>query len=396
MTYRCSRMILHPAILLGVLACGSVTDPVPPPPPPPPPFGPATPKLVLVSEALTFPVDLGAPAGDSRLFVVEKAGRIRIIKDGALLPTPFLDLTGQVSSAGERGLLGLAFAPDYATSGLFVVHYTNLQGNTRVSTFRVSANPDLADAGSEQVILAVTQPFSNHNGGQIAFGPDGMLYIALGDGGSAGDPQNHAQNLNSLLGKLLRLRILPNGTAEIPADNPFVGGANQRGEIWSYGLRNPWRFSFDPATGDLYIADVGQNALEEINVATAASGRGRGLNFGWRIMEGTNCFNPASGCNQTGLTLPVLTYGRGDGCSVTGGYVYRGAGVPPLTGQYLYSDYCQGWIRSFRFINGAVTAPAEWPTLALSGGVTSFGRDAAGELYIMTNSGRLYRIDSSG
>jgi glucose/arabinose dehydrogenase len=394
MINRCSRLILHPAILLGVLACGSATDPVPPPPPPTPPKGPSAPRLTLVTQALAFPVDLTAPAGDPRLFVVEKAGRIRIIKQGTLLPAPFLDLTSQISSTGERGLLGLAFAPDYATTGLFVVHYTNLQGDTRVSSFRVSGNPDLADAGSEQVILAVTQPFSNHNGGQIAFGPDGMLYIALGDGGSAGDPQNHAQNLNSLLGKLLRLRVLPNGTAEIPADNPFTGGASQRGEIWSYGLRNPWRFSFDPATGDLYIADVGQNALEEVNVAPSASGRGRGLNFGWRIMEGTNCFNPASGCAQAGLTLPALTYGRSDGCSVTGGYVYRGSRVPPLTGHYLYSDYCQGWIRSFRFVNGAVTFPAEWPTLKLPGDVTSFGRDAGGELYIMTSGGSLHRIDS--
>ena len=389
-------MILRPALLLGVLACASATQPgPPPPPPPPPPTGPTTPRLVLVTQALAFPVDLTAPAGDTRLFVVEKAGRIRIIKNGALLATPFLDITAQVSSGGERGLLGMAFTPNYATSGRFVVNYTNTAGNTRVSTFRVSANADVADPASEQIILAVTQPFSNHNGGQVAFGPDGMLYIALGDGGSGGDPQNLAQNLNSLLGKLLRLRILADGSAEIPADNPHVGQAGRRGEIWSHGLRNPWRFSFDPANGDLYIADVGQSALEEVNVATATSGGGRGLNFGWRIMEGTSCFNPSSGCPTGGLTLPVLTYGRSDGCSITGGYVYRGTKVTALTGRYLYSDFCDGWIRSFQFASGAATNPAQWPTLQVNGSVTSFGRDASGELYVMTSGGALYLIDSS-
>jgi glucose/arabinose dehydrogenase len=390
-------MILLPGLVLGVLACASATipEPLPPPPPPPPPTGPTTPRLELVTQSLAFPVDLTAPAGDSRLFVVEKAGRIRIIRDGALLATPFLDIRGQVASGGERGLLGLAFAPDYASSGRFVVNYTNTAGDTRVSTFQVSANADVADPASEQIILAVTQPFSNHNGGQVAFGPDGMLYIALGDGGSGGDPQNLAQNLNSLLGKLLRLRILADGSAEIPADNPHVGQASRRGEIWSHGLRNPWRFSFDPATGDLFIADVGQSALEEVNAVTAASGGGRGLNFGWRIMEGTNCFNPSSGCNQAGLTLPVVTYGRADGCSITGGYVYRGSRVPPLTGHYLYSDFCDGWVRSFRLQDGVATSLTQWPTLQVSGSVTSFGRDASGELYIMTSAGALYRIDSS-
>jgi hypothetical protein len=387
-------MRLVPSLVLGVLACASATQPEPMPPPPPP-TGPTTPRLELVTQALSFPVDLTAPVNDTRLFVVEKAGRIRIIKDGVVLATPFLDITAQVSSAGERGLLGLAFAPDYATSGRLVVNYTNTAGNTRISTFRVSTNADVADLASEQIILAVTQPFSNHNGGQVAFGPDGMLYIALGDGGSGGDPQNLAQNLNSLLGKLLRLRILANGSAEIPADNPHVGQPNRRGEIWSHGLRNPWRFSFDPANGDLYIADVGQSTLEEVNAATATSGGGRGLNFGWRIMEGTNCFNPSSGCNQAGLTLPVVTYGRGDGCSITGGHVYRGTRVPPLTGHYLYSDFCDGRVRSFRLQGGVATSLTQWPTLQVNGSVTSFGRDANGELYIMTSAGALYRIDSS-
>lgn len=380
------------ALLLVLAACGAATEPGPPPPPPPPP-APASVAWQEVASGLAFPVDLTAPPGDAtRLFVVEKAGRIRIIRNGSLLGTPFLDLTAQVSSGGERGLLGLAFTPDYAASGRFVVHYTNLAGNTRVSTFRVSADPDRADAASEQVILAVDQPFSNHNGGQVAFGPDGMLYIALGDGGSGGDPQNHAQNLNSLLGKLLRLRVLPSGAAEVPASNPFVGQAGRRGEIWSYGLRNPWRFSFDRAGGDLYIADVGQNALEEVNASPATTGGGRGLNYGWRIMEGTNCYNPSPGCNQSGLTLPVITYGRGDGCSVTGGYVYRGTAVPGMVGRYFYSDYCQGWVRSFRLQGGAATDPLTHAGLATGASVTSFGQDAAGELHVLTAAGRVLKM----
>lgn len=382
------------ALSLALMGCGDPTGAqVPPPPPPPPPPGPSL-GLELVTAQASFPVDLAAPPGDlDRMFVVEKAGRIRILRNGAFLPTPFLDIAGQVSSGGERGLLGLAFPADYGATGRFVVHYTNPAGHTRVSTWRTSpADPDRADGASEQVILAVTQPFSNHNGGQVAFGPDGMLYIALGDGGSGGDPQNHAQNLNSLLGKLLRLRILPDGSAEVPPDNPFVGLPNHRGEIWSYGLRNPWRFSFDAQTGDLYIADVGQSALEEVNVATTAGGRGRGANFGWRIMEGTQCFNPASGCPQAGLTLPVLTYGRALGCSVTGGYVYRGTRYAEASGHYFYSDYCGGWIRSFRLANSLATEPHHWSSLQPVGGVTTFGVGANGDLWLATDSGRIYRI----
>jgi len=385
--------LLPLALLAGLhLGCqddGRMVEP-PPPPPPPPAAGLA---LQEVTNGVPFPVDITAPPGDpNRLFVVAKAGQIRILKQGVLLATPFLDITSQVSSAGERGLLGLAFAPDFATSGRFVIHYTNTAGDTRVSTVRVSANPDVADPATEQVILAVAQPFSNHNGGQVAFGPDGMLYIALGDGGSGGDPQNNGQNLDSPLGKLLRLEVLGNGTARVPADNPHVGQANRRGEIWSHGLRNPWRFSFDAGTGDLYIADVGQSALEEVNVSTAASGRGRGVNFGWRIMEGTNCFNPSSGCTTSGLTLPVVTYGRSDGCSITGGYVYRGAAIPAIAGHYFYSDYCTGWLRSFRHQAGQAVDRQEWAGITPNGAVTTFGVDGRGELYLGTNAGRVYRI----
>jgi glucose/arabinose dehydrogenase len=386
-----ARFRLRPTLFL-VATCGdSVGMPdVPPPPPPPPAAGIA---LQEITSAVAFPVDLASPPGDAtRLFVVEKAGRIRIIKDGALLPTAFLDIVSRVSSNGERGLLGLAFTPDFATSGRFVISYSNSSGDTRISTMRTGTDPDRADGGSEQVILSVNQPFSNHNGGQVAFGPDGMLYIGLGDGGSGGDPQGNGQDPNTLLGKLLRLEVLGDGSARVPADNPFVGQAGRRPEIWSTGLRNPWRFSFDPSTGDLYIADVGQGALEEVNVVTAASGRGRGLNFGWKIMEGTNCFSPSSGCDQTGLTLPVLTYGRGDGCSVTGGYVYRGANVPDVVGHYFYADYCTSWIRSFRFQGGAATARQEWTGISVAGGVTTFGVDGSGEMYVATNAGRVYKI----
>jgi len=387
-----TRFALLPSLLLVATCADSAGGPdIPPPPPPPPPA--AGIALQEITATAVFPVDLAAPPGDlARLFVVEKAGRIRIFRNGALLPTPFLDIVSQVSSGGERGLLGLAFAPDFATSGRFVISYSNTSGDTRISTMRISADPDRADPATEQVVLAVNQPYSNHNGGQVAFGPDGMLYIGLGDGGSGGDPQGNGQDRNSLLGKLLRLEVLANGTTRIPADNPFVGQAGQRGEIWSYGLRNPWRFSFDAGTGDLYIADVGQNTLEEVNVAPAASGRGRGLNFGWKIMEGTNCFSPSSGCNQAGLTQPVLTYGRGDGCSVTGGYVYRGTAVPAVVGHYFYADYCTGWIRSFRYQGGAATGRQEWTGISVAGAITTFGVDGAGEMYLGTDAGRVYRI----
>lgn len=393
----------HLPALLGVLLTGislaaACADPAStnPPPPPPAEWTPtAGLELVEVTRDLTFPVDLAAPPGDmNRLFVVEKSGTIRIIRDGVLLPGQFLDISANVSRGTEQGLLGLAFAPDYATSGLFVIHYTDPSGDTRVSSLRVSANPDQADPTSEQVILQADQPFGNHNGGTVAFGPDGMLYIALGDGGSGGDPQNNAQDLGSLLGKLLRLALQPDGTVRVPADNPFVGQAGRRPEIWSYGLRNPWRFSFDTSTGDLYIGDVGQNAFEEVNVAAASGGRGRGNNFGWRLMEGFACYNPASGCDQTGLTLPTLAYGRDEGCSVTGGYVYRGNAIPAMDGQYFFSDYCHNWLRSFRFEDGKATMTREWTNIAPTGRVATFGVDGLGQLYLGTEAGRVYRVAS--
>ncbi len=350
-------------------------------------------SLVQVAQGLDAPLYVTAPPGDTqRIFIVEQSGRIRILRNGTLLPTPFLDLSGRISSGGERGLLGLAFHPQYAANRRFVVYYTNPSGDTRVSVFQASSNPDLADAASEQVILAVTQPFANHNGGMVVFGPDGKLYIGLGDGGSGGDPQGNGQNRNVLLGKILRLDVNGSGQASVPADNPFAGQSGRRPEIWSYGLRNPWRFSFDRTLGDLYIGDVGQSAREEIDVSTEAAQLGRGLNYGWNTMEGTACYSPSTGCVRTGLTLPVLDYDHGAGCSVTGGYVYRGAAIPPLRGTYFYGDYCQGWVRSFRLSGTGVTLPTDWASLRPGGQITSFGEDAQGEIYIVIQSGKVLRI----
>src|SRR6476646_731863 len=349
-------------------------------------------KLQLIVSGLSSPLYLTAPSGDlSRLFVVEQTGGIRIIKDGALLPTPFLDISTKITAGGEQGLLGLAFDPDYASTGRFVVHYTDTNGDTHLSHFTVSSDPDVADPASEQVILTADQPYNNHNGGQVLFGPDGMLYLGLGDGGSEGDPQGRGQDLSDLLGSILRLDVRSTSPYSVPPDNPFVGQAGVQPEVWSYGLRNPWRFSFDRTTGDLYIGDVGQDSFEEVDVAPAAAGSGKGLNFGWNIMEGTNCYN-ASTCNQSGLTLPVLEYPHSEGCSVTGGYVYRGSVIPALQGLYFFGDYCQGTVRSFRYQGGSATELTDWPTLRPGGSITSFGEDAAGELYVVIQSGSVFKI----
>lgn len=349
-------------------------------------------RLREIVNGLSMPLFLTSPPGDlTRQFVVEKPGRIRIIKDDGLVPTPFLDLTAKVSNGSEQGLLGLAFHPEYAANGRFVVYYTNTAGDTRVSVYRVSSDPDRADAASEQVILAVDQPFSNHNGGMVAFGPDGKLYIGLGDGGSGGDPQGNGQSRATLLGKILRVELSGTGQMSIPPDNPFAGQAGLRPEIWSYGLRNPWRFSFDRSTGDLYIGDVGQNAREEIDVATDVDQFGKGRNYGWNIMEGTACFGGGT-CNRNGLTLPVLEYSHGEGCSVTGGYAYRGTALAAYSSHYFYADYCEGWVRSFRLSGTGVTDQQDWVSLRPDSQILSFGEDTRGELYILTASGKVFRI----
>jgi len=362
--------------LLLLAGCGATATP--------PPTG--TPiRLTQVAQGIPGPVYLTAPPGDPRLFIVEQQGRIRIVKDGTLLPAPFLDIQAKVLDGGERGLLSMAFHPQYAQNGFFYVNYTDVAGNTRIERYHVGATPDIADPASAFLVLGFVQPYSNHNGGHVLFGPDGMLYIPTGDGGSGGDPQNRAQNPDSLLGKLLRINVDGGSPYAIPPDNPFATGGG-RGEIWAIGLRNPWRAAFDSAAGLLYIADVGQNVWEEVNVQLAAAA---GINYGWRIMEGQHCYFP-NPCTPTGV-LPEVEYSHGDGCSITGGYVYRGSAAPSLVGHYFYADYCEGWIRSFRFVNGAVT---EHQTRMASsvGNVTSFGEDAAGELYVVTAQGRVYRI----
>jgi len=390
------RAITLPSILwlLAFLSCDAGGTGGPsggPPPEPPPPDGPVPVALQEVA-GVVFPLYLTSPLGDSRLFIVEKGGVIRIVKDGSLLPSPFLDLSSKVSGGPEQGLLGLAFDPGYATNGRFIVHYTDVSGNTTLSAYRVSAtDPDQADPATETILLTVEQPFPNHNGGQILFGPDGMLYLGLGDGGSGGDPGGRGQSLADLLGDILRLDVSSGTSYTVPPDNPFVGQTGPRPEVWSYGLRNPWRFSFDAATGDLYIGDVGQNVWEEVDVVAAAAGAGRGANFGWNVTEGRHCY-ASPGCDTSQFTMPVLEYSHAQGCSISGGYVYRGAAIPALQGHYFYADFCSGWVRSFRMQDGQAVEPYQWPTLAPGGSVTSFGQDAAGELYIMIAEGRVFRI----
>jgi glucose/arabinose dehydrogenase len=359
-------------------------------PPPPPPPGPVTLGLQQVATGLNFPLYLTSPPGDDRLFVVQKGGVIRVLKGGTLLETPFLDLTSKVlSDGGELGLLGLAFAPDYASSGRFIVHYIDLSGDTRVSYFRVSGDPDRADPASESLVLAVPQPGVAHKGGQLLFGPDGMLYIGLGDG--ADNDQGRGQSLSDLFGSILRIDVSSGTSYTVPPDNPFVGTPGARPEVWSYGFRNPWRFSFDHATGDLYIGDVGESKWEEVDYASAADGAGRGVNYGWSRMEGQHCFSLAE-CDQAGLTLPVLEYAHTDGCAVISGYVYRGAAIPSLQGTYFYADFCRGWVRSLRMEGGAPVEETDWTALRPEGRVTSFGKDAAGELYLLTAQGSVYKI----
>lgn len=333
-------------------------------------------------------------AGDDRLFVVQRSGAIRIVNtDGSINSTPFLSLTSStVLSGGERGLLGLAFHPDYATNGKFYVNYTRSgDGATVIAKYTVSASDaNIANPASAEILLTIAQPFSNHNGGSLVFGSDGYLYIGMGDGGSGGDPQNFGQNINSLLGKMLRIDVNVESGYAIPADNPYVGVAGAD-EIWGVGMRNPWKFSFDKLTGDLWIADVGQNAREELNKVT--SPLTAGLNFGWRCYE-ANIPYDTSGClPASNYTMPVSNYNLGNGyCSITGGYVYRGSTYPNMQGKYFFSDYCAnriGWVNN----NGGTIT---W-TNSFNGNFVSFGEDINGELYIVgISNGIISRIvDSS-
>ncbi len=365
---------------------------------------------VRVASGLSRPVFVTYAPGDfERIFVVEQPGRIRIIKNGVLLPTPFLDITANVTSSGEQGLLGLAFHPDYQDNGLFYVNFTNLQGRTVIRRYQVSNDPDLADPGSGLNLLRINQPFSNHNGGWMGFGPDGYLYIATGDGGGACDPGQRAQDItNQLLGKILRIDVNgddfpadPDRNYAIPPDNPFVGTTGDD-EIWAYGLRNPWRNSIDRLTGDLWLADVGQNAREEIDFIPFGTG---GMNFGWDCKEGTACSTisgcTSSGCNCSDPTLvdPIYEYNTSLGCAITGGYVYRGCAIPDLYGTYFFADFCAARIWSFRYDGINITDFQERTSELDPGGglnirqISSFGEDAYGELYICDwGGGEVFKI----
>lgn len=351
-------------------------------------------SLVIEEVAAGFNSPLGlvsAGDGTGRLFVLEQGGRVLVLEDSAVLSEPFLDLSGAVSCCDERGLLGLAFHPDYETNGFFFVNYTDRNGDTVVSRFAVSnTDSNRADSGSETEVLSFDQPFSNHNGGHLAFGPDGYLYISSGDGGSGGDPQNNAQDLGNLLGKILRVDVdgLPVAS---PPDNPFVGDPDAMAEIWAYGLRNPWRFSFDRETGDLFIGDVGQSSREEIDFQLASSSGGE--NYGWRLMEGSECFRGSTGCNDGSLVLPILEYGRNLGCSVTGGFRYRGKGSPTLDGVYLFGDFCSGTVWGATPNGQGTWTSRELADTGLA--IASFGEDEQGEVYVVDLGGSVHRLVST-
>ena len=328
--------------------------------------------LEEVARGLDQPLYAIAPPGDPRLFIVEQSGKVKILQDGKLLPRPYLDLSAKTRAGGERGLLSIAFHPLYARNGFVFVNYTDTKGDTRIERYKVSADPNVADPASARLVLRVDQPYANHNGGHVLFGPDARLYVGMGDGGSGGDPHDNGQNPQALLGKLLRINV--------DVENP-------RAEIWALGLRNPWRIAFDPPSGLLYIADVGQNRWEEIDVAPLARA---GLNYGWNLREGKHDYKPA-GRASGGMVSPLVEYSHDDGCSITGGFVYRGKAMPEFAGTYFFSDYCTGWIRSFKVSGGRATERKQWQGVA-PGNVTSFGVDAAGELYVTNSDGKLLKL----
>ena len=373
----------------------SGTPPAPTDPTPPPePFDPTSVSLSfeVVTGGLEAPLAIAAPSdGSGRIFVAEQIGRVRIVRDGDLIETPFLDIADRIAAGGERGLLGLAFHPDYPDDPRVLVNYTDRNGTTTISSFPVGDDPDRADASNETVLLTIQQPYGNHNGGAVAFGPDGYLYISTGDGGSGGDPHHNGQRLDTLLGKILRIDIDATGGGgepyDVPDDNPFVGDANGRPEIWHSGLRNPWRMGFDRATGDLWIGDVGQGSWEEVDVARAGAS---GLNFGWNRMEGFECFQFAR-CDDPKFTAPVAAYGHDLGCSVVGGTVYRGEEQAALAGGYVFADYCTGnvWL-----LDPATDGRQNPPLVLESGhGISAFGENELGELFATDlGSGELLRL----
>lgn len=345
--------------------------------------------FVSVPRQITYLTHAGD--GSGRIFLVEKTGRVSIIADGRVLDNPFLDISDVVASkSSEQGLLSIAFAPDYEQNGEFYVNYTSRtgDGDTTIARYRVSDDPNVADTSSGQVILTIDQPAANHNGGQLQFGPDGYLYIGTGDGGNANDPWDNAENLGALLGKMLRIVVSGQEAYAIPHDNPFIERNDVRAEIWAYGLRNPWRFSFDRLIGDLYIADVGQNKWEEVDYQPAQSSGGE--HYGWDTTEGTHCFEPADGCDTAGITMPVVEYGHDQGCSITGGYIYRGQDYPQLTGVYFYADYCTGFVWALRRGDDGGWRNAR--VFASDLNIASFGEDEMGELYVLDLGGAVHRL----
>lgn len=377
-------------LLIAVIAPAAVADAAIPLPP--------ELELVEIVTGLSSPVVIGhAGDGSGRIFVVEQVGRIRIIENGSLLPAPFLDISSTISSGGEQGLLGLAFDPDYATNGDFYVHYTRSDNANVIAHY--NADPPSSNSADTvgTVLLTQAQPRTNHNGGQIAFGPDGYLYIAIGDGGKQGDPDDNAQNMQTFLGKILRISVDGASSYTIPPTNPYVGVGSAFDEIWQPGLRNPWRFSFDRGTGDLFIGDVGQNTWEEINHAPAPSSGGE--NWGWRCYEATHSYD-LTGCGSVGdYEMPIIEYSHGSPnfhCSVTGGYVYRGPSAPGLNGAYLFGDYCSGTIWAAEYNGGAGT----WNVVELdfpqsTSSLLTFGEDEAGNVYL-ARSGTVYMFSQIG
>ena len=374
------RFALASLVTLALAACNDSSGPGDGGGPLP---GDLTLKVDPFVSGLSGPVFLTQPLNDGRIFVVEQPGRIRVVRDGVLQATPFLNISTRVLSGGERGLLSVAFHPQYATNHYFYVYFTSqTTGDIRIERF-TSTSADVADPATSKLIFTTPHPNGNHNGGLVTFGPDGMLYAAFGDGGGGGSPDQdgNGQNFNAYLGGMIRIDVDLGDPYSVPATNPFVGQANRKPELWAKGFRNPWRFAFDAVTSMLYIADVGESAHEEVDAVGATLG---GLNFGWRIMEGSSCFGAAT-CSQTGLTLPVLDYSHANSaCSITGGYVYRGSAIPAIRGHYFYSDYCAGFLKSFRYENGVAVDQKDWGITMNA--VSSFGKDFAGELYIMTGS----------
>ncbi len=354
--------------------------------PPPPPLADVAVTLTEVAEADT-PMALVTRAGTDTLYVAEREGRVRPLAGGAL-GEPILDISDDVVTSSEQGLLDIEFSADGAV--LYVSYSVAPDGDTRVASYPVAG--DTVDTAGRRELLAVEQPYPNHNGGDIEIGPDGYLYVALGDGGSGGDPEGNGQDTQALLGKILRLD--PAATTGddygIPADNPFADGAGGAPEVWLYGVRNPWRITFDAETGDLWVADVGQDAFEEIDLLPAADGGGRGANLGWNEMEGAHPFE--GGSNPDGGVLPVFEYDREDGgCSVTGGVVYRGTAIPGLVGAYLFTDYCDGRLRAIRAEGGQTTDETTFDAEGTN--LVSFGTDSSGEVYVLSLDGGIYRLD---